>query len=495
MNKALGYTRVSSIEQVDGYSLENQADAIKEFANRENIDLVKIYVEKGKSAKNTDRAELQKLLSYCSKNSNSVDHIIIFDLQRLARNLEDQLTIMSKLNRYNITLLSVKENNDNSPSGKCLRNILGVFNEYDNDIRREKSNAGMLKALEEGRWIFGVPFGYSYQKGNIKKKMLVPDNNRYIVQDLFHNASTGLYSTIELVEMYKGKIPRMSLKMLNRIIKNELYIGVINCKMLCQPVKGKHEPIIEEEIFLKAQKLYEKNMNTISYASDFPLNGFATHKGIRLSGCWAKGKTKKYRHYRTHKVKFNISANTAEDMFCDLLDSCSVKEETIELLLAVLEEYFKEQNTKSEIRIKQIEVELKKLHNKQEKLLEALISETIDDKLFKKKQYENKNLEIELIKERESLQPKEVNFDTKKDIIIQKMSFLSDTWRKMSNTDKQVFQRLLFPLGVEIEKSECRTLAKSLFLKALDTAKTCEKSIGMPLRRICKYSVVSIFLS
>ena len=60
--KAVIYVRVSTAEQVENFSLETQRRACEEYCEREGIEVDSVFVEKGESAKTTNRPQLQNLL-------------------------------------------------------------------------------------------------------------------------------------------------------------------------------------------------------------------------------------------------------------------------------------------------------------------------------------------------------------------------------------------------------------------------------------------------
>jgi len=381
-SKCIAYTRVSSVEQVDGYSLTFQENDIKQFALKNDLEIVKIFVEKGKSAKTINRVELQNLLTYCKKNSKSIDFLIIWDFQRLARNVFDHLSIEKQLEDMDISILSVKEFNTDTPQARLYRTVMGAVNQFDNEERGLKSKSGMEQAILEGRWIYGVPFGYTYKESLKGKKIITPNDKQYIVKELFQVAASGLYSSSSLVKMFENKIPNLSLKYLKRILSNELYIGYINTEKTPKRIKGIHEAIISDSLFWEAQKIYKSKKKAHFVYNDFPLNGFAKHQGAPLSGCWARGKTKKYRHYRTHKIKFNISAEKAEALFINLLKEISIKQEIIDILLHSINDYFDYKNANKSDRISHLNNELQQNTKKSKNIDSLLIDGCIDKKIY-----------------------------------------------------------------------------------------------------------------
>jgi len=135
MNQTIGYARVSSI----GQSLEVQLDKLK------NCD--KVFQEK-RSGKQTDnRLELLKALDYVREG----DSLVISRLDRMARSVLDLAKIAERLKEKGVALKVLDQSIDTSTSeGKLMFHMLGAFAEFENDIRRERQQDGIAKALANG---------------------------------------------------------------------------------------------------------------------------------------------------------------------------------------------------------------------------------------------------------------------------------------------------------------------------------------------------------
>jgi site-specific DNA recombinase len=95
--KAVGYVRVSTTEQAEhGLSLESQEKAIKKYCQDNGYCLVKVYSD-DKSAKTLNRKGLNSARTFCRRNKNEVSKFIIHNLSRLARNLDNQITLLAEL--------------------------------------------------------------------------------------------------------------------------------------------------------------------------------------------------------------------------------------------------------------------------------------------------------------------------------------------------------------------------------------------------------------
>lgn len=139
----VGYVRVSTIDQNEA----RQIEGLKKYG----ID--KWYVEKI-SGKNTDRPELQKMLSEVSEG----DTIYIHDFSRLSRSTKDLLSIVETLNENGIHLVSNKENLDTSTAtGKLMLTMIAAINEFERTNLLERQSEGIAIAKARGTYKGGHP--------------------------------------------------------------------------------------------------------------------------------------------------------------------------------------------------------------------------------------------------------------------------------------------------------------------------------------------------
>ncbi|HEY2381415.1 MAG TPA: recombinase family protein [Terriglobia bacterium] len=129
--KTVIYVRVSDPGQVEGTSLESQENACREYAERKKATIERVFIEKGESAKFRDRTELLKLIEFCRKRKD-IGMLIVWKVDRLARNVGDHLAIKAEVAKYGTAVCSVTEPIDDSPVGKMTEMILAVFAEFDN---------------------------------------------------------------------------------------------------------------------------------------------------------------------------------------------------------------------------------------------------------------------------------------------------------------------------------------------------------------------------
>ena len=132
-----GYARVSTNEQ----DLTLQIDAL------EKANCSVIRKEKVPGTKLDNREELNTLIEFLREG----DELVITRIDRLARSLRDLQNIVHLLNKKGVTLVATDQPIDTSSSaGKAFLDMLGVFAEFETNLRRERQAEGIKKAKANG---------------------------------------------------------------------------------------------------------------------------------------------------------------------------------------------------------------------------------------------------------------------------------------------------------------------------------------------------------
>jgi len=294
---AIIYIRVSTTEQAEtGFSLKAQEEVCREYAKRNKFEILKIFIEKGESAKTINRTELKKLLEYINLKSKDIDYLIVFKLDRLTRNLFDYANLISLLTKYGITLKSATESISPTPEGTLMQNIIASFAQYDNDQRSQRTRSGMIQTVKEGHYVWKAPMGYRNNKKE-GEPSLIPIEEKIIIDKIFTDFVKGKkqYNIINDLKDFGINLPKQTFK---KILLNPVYIGKMKTSFFDYPVNGDWDPIIDEIIFYKAHDILAKKTlsNTIiQKTDDFPLRRFLIcpicHS--KLTGSWSKGRTRK----------------------------------------------------------------------------------------------------------------------------------------------------------------------------------------------------------
>ena len=133
----IGYARVSTYEQ----NLDSQIDSLKAFGCE------KIFQEKV-STRKEDRKKLKELFSILRKG----DVLVCTKMDRLARSLAELISIAKTLEEKEVDLVFIDQNISTAgASGKLIFHIMGAFAEFERDMIRERTLAGLASARARGR--------------------------------------------------------------------------------------------------------------------------------------------------------------------------------------------------------------------------------------------------------------------------------------------------------------------------------------------------------
>src|SRR5262249_6438557 len=117
--------------------------------------------------------------------------VVVYSVSRLAREKYDHFAIRGLLQKFGITLRSVTEPIDDSSTGKFIEGVLAAAAQFDNDVRAERTRAGMRAAQELGRWTHQAPLGYL--TGIRLGPSLVPDPDRaQLIRQAFERRADGM---------------------------------------------------------------------------------------------------------------------------------------------------------------------------------------------------------------------------------------------------------------------------------------------------------------
>src|SRR6266849_4232078 len=257
---AVIYVRVSTKEQTEKLSLPTQLRACEEYCERQGFEVLARFREEGESAKTADRTELQKLLHFCRTHEGKVQFVVVFNLTRFAREKYDDFALRAHLKSPGISLRSATEPIDDTSTGKLMEGVLAVFAQFDNDVRSDRTRAGMRAALELGRWTFTAPLGYVNAPRAMGKSM-IPDTERApLVRRAFQDFATGRFTKQEV----RANITALGLKTrrgqpvpsqtFDALLRNPVYIGRVDVPGYGISTRGDFEPLVTEKVFYFASR-------------------------------------------------------------------------------------------------------------------------------------------------------------------------------------------------------------------------------------------------
>jgi DNA invertase Pin-like site-specific DNA recombinase len=309
---AVIYCRVSSKEQVDGTSLESQEIACKEYATRNNLEVLKTFVERGESAKFADRPQLLEMIAFCSTRNNAVEQVLVWKVDRLARNVADHFSIKAGLLKQGISVVSVTEPIDTKPEGKLLETILAGFAQFDNDIRAARCTQGMRRKIQEGMFPWRPPIGYRSANRPGAKKTIpdAPDQPAFgLIQQGLEEFASGNVTKAQLQRLLTDRGLRtrpgkpISHQTIDYLLSNDFYAGIVRDPWSGEEFQGKHLAMISHETFRSIQRIIAGRSRAVPHLTkrhDFPLRTFVRCASCEttMTGSFSRGRSARYPYYR-----------------------------------------------------------------------------------------------------------------------------------------------------------------------------------------------------
>jgi len=331
------YTRVSSKDQaLTNQSLETQKKHCLQYALNHDLNVIGFYGGTYESAKTDERKEFKRMISYIKTHKEKVSFILVYSLDRFSRTGGNAIFISSELKRHGVSILSVAQQIDtDSHSGKLQESIHFIFSQYDNDLRREKCIVGMKEKLQRGEWLGGVPTGY--RRSERRDGRIEFDENSHFITQIFLLKASNTLSNTEISRHMATKGFKVSNKLLTDMLRNPFYCGYISHKMLDgKIIKGNHEPLITEELFLKVNYILQSVPSGFKHSKTeaIPLRQFLKcgKCGANMTGYLFKRKRLSYYKCPTMACRNNRNANSVHKLFEEFLQTYSLKDHFLDPL-------------------------------------------------------------------------------------------------------------------------------------------------------------------
>ena len=350
---AFAYLRLSNEEAAEGESssIKNQRVIIQDYCERNEILLVRVFIDDGWSGGNFDRPAFQEMIALLEQGKANI--VITKDLSRLGRDMREASYYAEQyFPEHGIRYLTVADNFDTEQE-----NVMAPFQFAMNEVYLRDGSRKVKEVLkakrEKGLYCACAPYGYVKDPRN--KNRLVPDEETApIIRRIFEAAANGDSSRKIAMELNRdGIMPPLKYKVLykgnfsedgaarasdlwnyttvKRILKNPVYLGhtllgksrkvsVKSKKKLNVPkdqwavTENTHEPIITQEVFDLAQ--FNLGKGTFDFRqydhvrrSIFSGIAFCAQCGHALCSCGTvyKGEREKYWYLSCNRHRLDIT--------------------------------------------------------------------------------------------------------------------------------------------------------------------------------------------
>jgi len=233
--KIIGYCRVSTDNQKDEGTIDLQRQALRAYAEQKGFELVNIFEDEGVSGGLENRPALADMFSFLEdKKNKDIDAILIYKLDRLARDLYIQEHLIKKLESLSKGIISTKEPDlaSDDPMRKAFRQFMGIVAELEKAFITMRLSAGRISKIKIKKKYAGggVALGY-----NTKDKDLIIDKKQAeTVRRIFKMKRNGHKSLWGIArELNAESIPTAR--------GGKWYAGTVKYMLANQLYKGKME--------------------------------------------------------------------------------------------------------------------------------------------------------------------------------------------------------------------------------------------------------------
>jgi len=256
------YARKSSeSEERQILSIDSQVKEMIQLAEREGLDIVEIKRESHSAKETGQRTIFNEIVEEIQQGK--FNGILTWAPDRISRNAGDLGKIVDLMDqKLLIEIRTFGQHFSNNPNEKFLLMILGSQAKLENDNRSINVKRGLRTRVEMGLWPGMAPIGYLNQKLMDKKCQIIIDPARApIVKKIFEKVAYEHYSGRKIYNWLKFELnfhtrgnKSLTLSGVYRILDNPFYYGPFSWPRDSDNwYQGKHQPIIDQELFEKAQ--------------------------------------------------------------------------------------------------------------------------------------------------------------------------------------------------------------------------------------------------
>lgn len=399
---AVIYARFSSHSQTE-QSIEGQLRVCREYAEKNNINIIDEYIDRATTGTNDNRPEFQRMIEEASQKQ--FEQILVYKLDRFSRNKYDNVVYKHKLAQYGVRVISTTEIISDTPEGALMEGLLEMFAEMYSKELSQKVKRGIKESILKGNFIGGqILYGYKVED----KKILIDEKTAPAIRYLFEEYANGKSKKQIIKELnekgYKtSKGKTISYNSFQDNLTNIKYTGMFDNGNVKN--ENYYPAIISKTLFDKVQlkiKEHKHQPATQKAKTEYLLTGKALcgYCGSNMVGICGTSHTNKQHHYyacskkyKNHTCKKNNERKNYLEKYVveQTLNFVLTNEQIDNIANGMLEKWNK--NTTA-IQIKSLEKQIEKINQDLDKCFNMIFN--IDSQEMQKRMNDkSKSLEIE----------------------------------------------------------------------------------------------------
>lgn len=405
--KAIIWTRVSSVEQEYGKSLDAQMLSCRQYAANKGFNVLKEF-SISESSTRGNRKKFNEMIRFVLSQEGVV-RIITYSVDRFQRRFEESVDLMPFIESGKIEIhfiatgLVISKNSKPAEYMMWDYNVVGARS-YVLQLR-EGTKRGIQQKIRDGEWPTTAPIGYLNYIDGKYRKIKVDEERAPLIKMAFEEYATGLYSIDEIVRRLhkrglrsRGKRGRLiSKNAVHRMLQNPFYYGMMKLYNGAKFQPHIYPRLISKSLFDQCEevRLGRKKSFIKNKGKEFLFKGMvrcgkcghlvSPYKKVKKSG-------KVYNYLRCAQHALNnscdneqINEKIALDRITEGLQAITIPESMAEKIRQELIKYNQEELQTKSVLIKEANRTLAVIKQKIDRLVDLRLQDGISDVLFKQK--------------------------------------------------------------------------------------------------------------
>ena len=407
---AVIYARYSSDNQREE-SIEGQIRECTAYAEKNGITVVKHYIDRALSAKTDNRPDFQQMIKDSEKRL--FDIVLVWKLDRFARNRYDSAHYEYQLERNHVKLVSATEPISDSPAGIMVKSMLTGMAEYYSAELSEKVVRGMTENVLKGKYNGGtIPIGFKVDE---EKFFQVDPLKAPFVVEAFQRYNDGatmkeLMNWLNDSGVTTNRNQKFTYNSVQTLLTNKRYIGENHFKDIVMP--DSIPAIVDKDLFEEVQQKIKKNSRAPARhkaEDDYLLTTklFCGMCGAMMFGECGTGRNKVVHHYykcaTAKRFKTCKKKTVRKEWLEDLVIAETMKliqdDAVIDAIVAEVMELQEQENTTLPL----LEKQMREVENGIENMLNAIQAGVLTNSTksrLEKLEAQQKELEIRIAEEK-----------------------------------------------------------------------------------------------
>ena len=407
---AVIYARYSSDNQREE-SIEGQIRECTAYAEKNGITVVKHYIDRALSAKTDNRPDFQQMIKDSEKRL--FDIVLVWKLDRFARNRYDSAHYEYQLERNHVKLVSATEPISEGPAGIMVKSMLTGMAEYYSAELSEKVVRGMTENVLKGKYNGGtIPIGYTVDE---EKFFQIDPLKAPFVVEVFQRYNDGatmkeLMNWLNDSGVTTNRNQKFTYNSIQTLLTNRRYIGENRFKDIVMP--DSIPAIVDKDLFEEVQQKIKKNSRAPARhkaEDDYLLTTklFCGMCGAMMFGECGTGRNKVVHHYykcaTAKRFKTCKKKTVRKEWLEDLVVAETMKliqdDAVIDAIVAEVMELQDQENTTLPL----LEKQMREVENGIENMLNAIQAGVLTNSTksrLEKLEAQQKELEVRITEEK-----------------------------------------------------------------------------------------------